>query len=179
MAQYKSVSQFIRRFKSDIDKSRKQAINRALTSARAEYVKLVKGDLGLKSEKLKDRVRFEKAEDSSKATMSIGTRKFFFAHDFKVKQITVNTNKGNRYGATYKVKTGADTFLPGSFVAYGRNSGKTIVLHRKADSRYPIIGTVVDVFTKAVLNNYNAIRNKFADSFKKNFESYIKYNNSK
>jgi hypothetical protein len=175
MAQYKSISQWTKRLEKDIESSKKQAISRALISARAEYSKSVGAETGLSATKLKKRTRIEKATN----TLSIGIRRLFFAHDFTVKAVKVISRLGKRLGAQYKTKTEGYTLLPGSFVAKGKNSNKKIVLHRTGAERYPITGTVVDVFTKAVQNNVSNIKKAMADSFKKNFTSKLKFNRDK
>lgn len=175
MAEYKSLSQYARRLQRDIEKSKKSAIKRALISARAEYAKVVGAELGLKAGKLKARTRLEMKTN----TLSIGIRRLFNAHEFTVKAVKVMSRLGKRIGASYKTKTQGLTFLPGSFVTKGKNSGKKIVLHRTGAAAYPIKETKVDVFTESVRSNIDRIQNAMINSFKKNFNFDLKFNRSK
>lgn len=175
MAQYKSFSQFAKRLQKDIETSKKQAIGRALISARAEYTKSVGAETGLKASLLKRRSRLEKAT----STLSIGIRRLFFAHDFMIKGVKVISRLGKRINAQFKTKTTSYISLANTFTAKGRNSNKTLALNRIKPGEGGLKATTVDVFTQSVQNNVANIKKAMSDSFKKNFSSKLKFNRDK
>ena len=177
MAQYKSLSDAFKNISKTIDKSKKQAMKRALVSARTEYTRALTTETGLKTGDLKRRVRFEKQKQDYPDTISFGTRTLFAAHAFAMKAVRMVTRLGKRTGVAIKSPT--ETFLPGSFIIKGKTSGKRIIVHRTSTANYPIKTTVVNVFQKAVANNYDRIKKAFVESYKKNFASQIKFNSNK
>lgn len=177
MAVYKSLSQFYRRVEKDIEKTKKAAMKRALTATRAEFVKLVGRETGLKADELRKRVRYESriADGLTRGTMSIGIRRKFEAHKFKYKISKIIDKRGRKSKAvSYKTRSQPYTVLAKSFTMYSKNN-KELIMERKGNDKFPIATTKVDVFAISVKNNYEAIKRKMQETFDKNYKSLLKY----
>ena len=179
MAQYKSVSQWAKRLGKDIDVSRKQALNRAIVTARTQYVRTVKADTGLSKDKLLRRTKTERKANDQGITLNIGTLVWFRMAEFTTKIVKVMSSRGKRLGASFKTPSTGYTLIPKAFIAKGKNSDKQIVVERYGTERYKLKNTTVDSFQKSVEKNRDTILKAMVDSFKKNFSSKLSFNRSK
>lgn len=171
------MSSFVKVFKN-IDKAvnaaKKQALQRAGNSTRAQYVKEISDDLGISGKRAKSRAVVYSKNKTNDVSLSIGVRSQLNAHDFKIKPVKVDTSSGQRIGAQYTVKGRAPETTTKGFIVKAQ-SGKNLVMQRTGDSRYGIEVTKVDVFIDAVTKLVPSLKSHIKKAFEDHFKSRIKY----
>lgn len=173
------TNDFIKAFKKiqkAINTSANQAMNKALTNTKTLYAKKVASTLGVSSARIKKRAKVNKVNaDSRKGSLDIGIRVKFAAQDFKPSKIKVESSKGKRTGATIKVGQGERTKIDGVFIAKAK-SGKTLVISRVGDERYPTKTVLTNEFEKAVTKEQTSLVEYLRESFDKNLKSQLDFN---
>lgn len=168
-----------KKIEKSIAKTKRQALRAALAETRTLYAKRVKEATGLPSGKIKKRSKYFVNNSGASGVLSIGTRVLFKASDLAPLVKKVKSRLGFRYGATVKFVKLGRTLLEKAFIIVGKNSGKKIVMARTGADREPIKEVAVEIFEEAVKGVKPELEENLAKSFKKNFDSKLKYNLTK
>lgn len=178
------MNQFKKAFKgidSAIQQGTARALNRALSSTKAQISKTIRNEVGLTNKQIAARIREIKAGSKSLAVkLAIATKVGISLTEFKPQVKAVNVvHAGNRkatkhYGVTVKLGTAGRLLVPGGFLATVK-SGKQLVLSRKGKGRYPTVALRTTLFSDVVTREQTATQKYLLDTFNELVGDYIEY----
>jgi len=119
-----------------VARSTARALNRALTTGRAEMASLISKDMGIRSRDAKDAIRAEEATPQKLQVRMLASLKRLPLHDFKPSGPIPSRGKGR--GVAYRIGSRGRGRVEDAFIATMR-SNHTGVFKRAGKARLPII----------------------------------------
>lgn len=170
----KNLTNFVGNTKKAINNATFRAINKTSSKMNTQFKKVMSKETGVASKILKKRFRIRKATKSSFiGGVSFGTKIGLTMDNFKPKVKAVRVGKRKYNGVTIKIGSSGREFVKGAFIGVAKN-GKSLVLMRTSERRYPIKVGRVNLFAIADAQR-PALTKDTEKNYKRIFNEQLKY----
>lgn len=156
-----------------------RAINKAAAMTKTQMTRRLKADTGLSSAEITRRIFVRRASTrSTSAFVSFGTKFGVPLSEFKPREKIVKVRRGTkgRKGVTVKLPAGR-TLVPKGFM-WKAKSGKTLVIARKGQDRYPLALPTFSLRQLAEAHQASLV-GYMREEFNRLFEKQLEYELSK
>ena len=170
-ADIKNVTKTLGRWQQGkINKAASRALNKTVTTVRAQAVRCIAKDIGVKQKQVRTRIILRRARRNFlQASLSASSKRF--------KLIEIDPRaKQNPVGVRLK-QQGQRKIIPHAFIITYRRSGRRAIVKRKTLKRYPLIElrgpSVAMIFSKA--QTLQGMQKIARDAWIKNFKHELQY----